>query len=72
MYTDGFSTLTLVLEPVPADATMAKDGKARRGATVAYLRQLSVDGAPYLLTVVGEVPLVTAKKVAQNVVLERG
>jgi sigma-E factor negative regulatory protein RseB len=72
MYTDGFSTLTLVLEPVPADATMAKDGKARRGATVAYLRQLSVDGAPYLLTVVGEVPLVTAKKVAQNVVLEQG
>lgn len=71
MYTDGFSTLTLVLEPAPANAAPA-DGKARRGATVAYMRQLSVDGEPYLLTVVGEVPLVTAKKVAQNVAVKRG
>jgi sigma-E factor negative regulatory protein RseB len=71
MYTDGFSTLTLVLEPAPANAAPA-DGKARRGATVAYMRQLSVDGEPYILTVVGEVPLFTAKKVAQNVTVKRG
>jgi sigma-E factor negative regulatory protein RseB len=71
MYTDGFSTLTLVLEPAQANVVPA-DGKARRGATVAYMRQLSVDGQPYLLTVVGEVPLITAKKVAQNVAIKRG
>lgn len=72
MYTDGFSTLTLVLEPADAEAALASDGKARRGATVAYMRQLSVDGQPYLLTVVGEVPLITARKVASNVALKRG
>jgi negative regulator of sigma E activity len=36
------------------------------------MRQLSVDGEPYILTVVGEVPLFTAKKVAQNVTVKRG
>jgi sigma-E factor negative regulatory protein RseB len=72
MYTDGFSTLTVVLERAQSNAVSVGDGKARRGATVAYMRPLAVDGRPYLLTVVGEVPLLTAQKVAQNAAVKRG
>lgn len=71
MYTDGFSTLTVVLEASEAGAGLADDGKARRGATVAYLRELAWQGQPYLLTVVGEVPLETAQKVAYSVAISR-
>ena len=67
MYTDGFSTLTVVLEPAEPGAQLPDDGQARRGATVAYLRQLALQGKPYLLTVVGEIPLETAQKVAYSV-----
>ncbi len=67
MYTDGFSTLTVVLEPAEPGAQLLDDGQARRGATVAYLRQLALQGKPYLLTVVGEIPLETAQKVAYSV-----
>ena len=67
MYTDGFSTLTVVLERAQPGAQLVDDGKARRGATVAYLRQLALQGESYLLTVVGEVPLETAQKVAYSV-----
>ena len=34
---------------------------------MAYLRQLALQGKPYLLTVVGEIPLETAQKVAYSV-----
>lgn len=67
MFSDGFSTVTVVLEPV-AGQQIPADGRARRGATVAYLRPLVLDGHPYLLTVVGEVPIITAEKIALNVV----
>lgn len=72
MYTDGFSTLTVVLEPAQEGMVSASEGKARRGATVAYTRQVAIDGQPYVLTVVGEVPLVTAQKVARSVAATRG
>lgn len=72
MYTDGFSTLTLVLEMANGLEIPEADGRAHRGATVAYMRQISFEGRPYILTVVGEVPLMTAKKVARSVVIERG
>jgi sigma-E factor negative regulatory protein RseB len=72
MYTDGFATLTLVLEANHQGIVTADDGKAHRGATVAYMRQLSRLGQPYLLTVVGEVPLLTAEKVARNAVFKEG
>ena len=72
MYTDGFSTLTLVLEEAAGDAGPQVDGRARRGATVAYMRHISAAGKNFLLTVVGEVPLITAQKVAHSVVLKRG
>lgn len=71
MYTDGFSTLTVVLESAEPGASLVDDGKARRGATVAYLRQLAWQGKPYLLTVVGEVPLETAQKVAYSVAISK-
>ena len=67
MYTDGFSTLTLILESGPDQ--IPSDGRARQGATVAYMRQLTFHGESYLLTVVGEVPLLTARKVARSVTI---
>jgi sigma-E factor negative regulatory protein RseB len=71
MYTDGFSSLTLILEEIAAAQVLPTDGRARQGATVAYTRQLTVDGQYYLLTVVGEVPLMTARKVARSVTIKK-
>lgn len=71
MYSDGFATMTLVLEAIDAGVEPVADGKASRGATVAYMRPLSHGERPYMLTVVGEVPLETARRVARSVVIQR-
>lgn len=71
MYSDGFSTMTLVLEALEAGIDLPVDGKASRGATVAYMRSINHDDRPYLLTVVGEVPLETARRVARSVMIQR-
>ena len=70
MYTDGFATFTLILEAVEAAQVLATDGRARKGATVAYTRHLAAEGQDYVLTVVGEIPLMTARKVARSVALD--
>ncbi len=65
MYTDGLSAFTVFLEH--SNEPIAGDGIARRGATVAFTRQLIHKSDKYLVTVVGEIPSLTAEKVASSV-----
>jgi len=71
-YADGLAALTVFVEPVADQGwSMGRDGQARRGATVAYLHHVLLNGEPYRVTVLGEVPPATARQVAQSVVWQR-
>ncbi|WP_439133851.1 MucB/RseB C-terminal domain-containing protein [Pseudomaricurvus sp.] len=62
LYTDGLSAFSVFLEPMGKN--VAAQGKAQRGATVAYMQQHVFNGKPYTVTVVGEIPAVTAQRIA--------
>jgi len=62
VFTDGLAAFTVFYEP---QAGAAVQSNRARGATVAVNRVLP--GSSTLVTVVGEVPLATASKVADNV-----
>jgi len=65
MYTDGLTAFSVFIEPAAGQALM--EGRAQRGATVAYMSQLVRNQVPYRITVVGEVPAVTAQRVAASI-----
>ncbi|WP_082191452.1 MucB/RseB C-terminal domain-containing protein [Cellvibrio sp. pealriver] len=64
MYTDGLTTFSVFIEPTDA---AIPEGVAQRGATLAVMDSLSIQGKNYRITVVGEIPVVTAQKIAQNI-----
>lgn len=64
MYTDGLTTFSVFVE---ATAGNIPEGVAQRGATLAVMDSLSYQGKRYRITVVGEIPVVTAQKIAQNI-----
>jgi sigma-E factor negative regulatory protein RseB len=65
-YSDGIASLSVFVEPAWTDAGEA--GPRRSGATSAVMRELEVAGGDrYLVTVVGEVPPETARRVADAV-----
>jgi len=67
MYSDGLAAFSVFVEEMPQ--TGAARMVSRQGATVAVTRvaQGPPGSAPYLVTVVGEVPVATAQKVADSV-----
>lgn len=65
IYTDGLSVFSLFVDP-EMSANLPQM-QAQRGATVAYLSRVTVDGRDYTICVVGEIPVETAKMVAQSV-----
>lgn len=66
VYSDGMATFSVFLERAHADQSPVH--VARHGATVAVMRPVAAPTAePWLVTVVGEVPVETAERVAQNV-----
>ena len=65
MYTDGLAVFSVFVEMVQDTDTQA--GSARRGGTVAYTMPM-VGNRQQVVTVVGEVPLTTARRVANSVV----
>jgi sigma-E factor negative regulatory protein RseB len=71
-FTDGLSTLSLIVEPIPPQTGVPQDleGKARYGGTVALSRTVFIAEQGFLVTVVGEVPLISAAKVARSVTLQ--
>jgi len=64
MYTDGLTTFSVFIE-IASGAI--PEGVAQRGATLAVMDSLSYQGKRYRITVVGEIPVVTAQKIAQNI-----
>lgn len=64
MYTDGLTTFSVFIE---AAGAVIPEGVAQRGATLAVMDSLSFKGKNYRITVVGEIPVVTAQKIAQNI-----
>jgi len=62
-YSDGLAVLSIFVEITQAPLP-ASDGRAMHGATVAYTKLANFNGQPYLITVVGEVPEMTAQRVA--------
>lgn len=65
-YSDGLAVLSVFVEPANAPLPSG-EGNAAQGATVAYTRPTSFSGRPYLITVLGEVPAATARRVANSV-----
>lgn len=73
VFSDGLAVVSVFLERLDADAQIVGPGRAQRGATVAYTRLIQDRGAGrYVVTVIGEVPQVTAKRIADSVALDGG
>lgn len=70
MYTDGLTSFSVFIEPVPSVAVL--EGTAQRGATVVYLSGLRLGDSYYRVTVVGEVPIQTAQRVAASIAVVPG
>lgn len=69
-YTDGIASFTVFIEPV-ADAAAFKQGVARRGATVALMALVPLEGSPHGVVLVGEVPVATAQQVVAAIAARR-
>ena len=65
-YSDGIASLSVFVERAWSDTAWTR--QRRQGATSAVMRELeNEDGARFLVTVVGEVPMATAERVAAAV-----
>jgi sigma-E factor negative regulatory protein RseB len=65
VYSDGLSAFSVFIESAGKDAM--PEGATQVGATTAYSTDLSIKDHDYHVTVVGEVPVMTAMKVAKSV-----
>lgn len=65
-YTDGLAVVSIFLEDLDTQLRPG-DGAIRQGGTTSYTRGMQLSGRPVLVTVIGEVPLNTAKMVAHSV-----
>lgn len=66
MYTDGLANFSVFIQP--REGQFLVEGRVQRGATTAYMGAVSDDQRDYRLTVVGEIPVAVAEKLAQSVV----
>jgi sigma-E factor negative regulatory protein RseB len=65
-YTDGLAVFSVFLEELPRKIKPG-EGVVRHGGTTSYTRGLNMSGQYVLVTVIGEVPLNTARMVANSV-----
>ena len=65
-FTDGLAVFSVFLERVEGNLRPG-EGLVRSGGTTSYSRGLDLAGEPILVTVVGEVPVNTARMVADSV-----
>jgi sigma-E factor negative regulatory protein RseB len=71
MYTDGLAAFSLFIEDMPESGAAAM--VSRNGATVAVTHLIpGSDNQPHLVTLVGEIPVPTAQRIARSVVLRNG
>ena len=64
MYTDGLTSFSVFIE-LAGEAV--PEGVAKRGATLAAMDQFTLNNQRYRVTVVGEIPVAAAQKIAQNI-----
>jgi sigma-E factor negative regulatory protein RseB len=64
MYTDGMTTFSVFIEPTE---TALPELVGHRGATLALMSRLTKGADLYRVTVVGEIPQITAEQVAQGI-----
>ncbi|WP_415355003.1 MucB/RseB C-terminal domain-containing protein [Halioglobus sp. Uisw_031] len=64
-YTDGFAVFSVFLEELNVEVR-AGEGLVKRGGTTSYTRGMRIDEQPVLVTVIGEVPVNTARMVADS------
>ncbi len=64
-YTDGFAVFSVFLEELNVEVR-AGEGLVKHGGTTSYTRGMRIDEQPVLVTVVGEVPVNTARMVADS------
>jgi sigma-E factor negative regulatory protein RseB len=69
-YSDGLAVMSVFVEAIQPPLPRS-DGKARQGATIAYTHAVELNGKPHLVTVVGEIPPITARRVASSVVAQQ-
>jgi sigma-E factor negative regulatory protein RseB len=65
-YTDGLAVFSVFLEDLSAELVPG-EGLVRQGGTTTYTRGRKLAGQPVLVTVIGEVPVNTARMVADSV-----
>lgn len=66
-YTDGLAVFSIFVEAL-SQGIQPGEGVARTGGTLSYTRGMHMKGIPVLVTVIGEVPLNTARMVADSIV----
>lgn len=62
MYGDGLARFSVFLEPLKG--RVVEDARSQLGPTVAVSRRMSTDSGDVMVTVVGEIPLGTAERIA--------
>jgi sigma-E factor negative regulatory protein RseB len=65
-YTDGLAVISIFLEDLDEEIRSG-EGRVKTGGTTTYTRGRRLAGQPVLVTVIGEVPLNTARMVADSV-----
>jgi sigma-E factor negative regulatory protein RseB len=65
-YTDGLAVFSVFLEELERELKPG-EGVARKGSTTSYTRGMRLVDQPVLITVVGEIPVNTARMVADSV-----
>ncbi|WP_279245842.1 MucB/RseB C-terminal domain-containing protein [Candidatus Litorirhabdus singularis] len=68
-FTDGLAVFSVFLESLQGSVELG-EGLARQGGTSAYSRGMQIEASPVLVTVIGEVPVNTARMVADSIVWE--
>lgn len=66
VFTDGLTVFSVFVDP--DEVIKVPDMQAERGATVAFLSRIRKGSEEHVICVVGEIPIETAKKVAQSIV----
>ena len=65
-YTDGLAVFSVFIEELGREIRPG-EGVVRNGGTISYTRGMALAGKPVLVTVIGEVPINTARMVADSV-----
>ncbi len=65
MYTDGLASFSVFLQPFSGQISV--EGRAKSGATSAFMGQLAAGARDFRVTVVGEIPVHVAEQLARGI-----